>query len=318
MLFVNIQAQSGQTLSTSKSLQQIMREHPLFFFFLLSYGFSWIISLPYLLSVWGILSGDYTLALYLKQWLGPALAAVIMTRISGEKMGMVRLRHRIRQWRVHWIWYLFILLGIPALILLGIIILRGTFVDFQVFPPRILMNYPMYFVGIFFATGLPEEIGWRGFALPRMQRRYGSLRGSVLLGVLWAFWHLLSFFLPSHGGGPNVSFAAILINFLVFSLMVVALTVIFTWVFNHTQGSIFIASLVHTAINVPQLAWAPLFFEVGLFNSTAGELALNQAYLIGFGMFALLLLILTPGRLGYQPTQEEFAGVRTSKVRAAV
>ena len=315
---MNIQAQSGQTLSTSRSLQQITREHPLFFFFLLSYGFSWIISLPYLLSVWGILSGDYTLALYLKQWVGPALAAIIMTRISGEKMGMVRLRHRIRQWRVHWIWYLFILLGIPALILLGIIILRGTFVDVQVFPPRILTNYPMYFVGIFFATGLPEEIGWRGFALPRMQRRYGSLRGSVVLGVLWAFWHLLSFFLPSHGGGPDVSFAAILINFLVFSLMVVALTVIFTWVFNHTQGSIFIASLVHTAINVPQLVWAPLFFEVGLFNSTAGELALNQAYLIGFGMFALLLLILTRGRLGYQPTEEESAGVRTSKVRTAV
>jgi membrane protease YdiL (CAAX protease family) len=277
-----------------------MREYPLFFFFFLSYAFSWIISLPHVLSVWGVLPGDYTLMLYLKQWVGPALAAIIMTRTIEGETGMLSLRHRIRKWRVGWKWYLFILLGIPALVLLGIIILPDALSNFQGFSPRILVNYPVYFIGIFFATGLPEEIGWRGFALPRMQRQYGPLWGSVLLGVLWAFWHLCSFLLPAHGGGPDVSFAVMFTNFAIFFVMVVALTIIFTWVFNYTRGSIFIASLVHTAIDAPQLVWVPLFLAVGQTNSAEGEAGLNLALLITFGVLALLVLILTRGQLGYK------------------
>jgi len=75
----------------SKSLRQVMRKHPLFFFFLLSYAFSWIISIPYVLSVWGILPGDYTIGLMLKQWMGPALAAIIMISIIEGRAGLLRL-----------------------------------------------------------------------------------------------------------------------------------------------------------------------------------------------------------------------------------
>jgi membrane protease YdiL (CAAX protease family) len=277
-----------------------MRQHPLFFFFFLSFAFSWIISIPPVLSAWGALPGDYTLGLYIKQWAGPALSAILMTRITEGQPGLLSLRSRIRQWRASWSWYLFTLLGIPALVLLGVIILPDALANFQGFTPRILVNYPVYFVGIFFATGLPEEIGWRGFALPRMQRQYGPLWGSVLLGVLWAFWHLCSFLLPAHGGGPDVSFAVMFTNFAIFFVMVVALTIIFTWVFNYTRGSIFIASLVHTAIDAPQLVWVPLFLAVGQTNSAEGEAGLNLALLITFGVLALLVLILTRGQLGYK------------------
>jgi membrane protease YdiL (CAAX protease family) len=256
--------------------------------------------------------------LYLKQWVGPALAAIIMTRTIEGETGMLSLRHRIRKWRVGWKWYLFILLGIPALVLLGIIILPDALSNFQGFSPRILVNYPVYFIGIFFATGLPEEIGWRGFALPRMQQRYGPLWSSVLLGILWAFWHLLSFLLPSHGGGPSVSFVTIFTNFSIFFVMVVAITFIFTWIFNHTRGSILIASLIHTAIDAPQLVWVPLFLNVGASNSSAGEMGLNIAYLIGFGVFALLIIIFTRGRLGYQPVQELSRGAGASEVQSTI
>jgi len=292
-------------ISPSRNLQQLMRRHPLVFYFLLAYAFSWIISSPHLLSVWNVLPGDYLIGVMLKQWVGPALAAIIMTSIVEGRTGLLSLRHRIRQWRAGWQWYLFILLGIPALILLGIIIQPGTLANFQGFTPRILVSYPVYFVAVFFGVGLPEEIGWRGFALPRLQQRYGPLWSSVLLGVLWAFWHLLYFLLPDHGGGPGTSFAAIFTNFSIFFPMVVAITIIFTWVFNHTRGSILIASLVHTAIDAPQLVWAPLFLDVGQSNSTAGETGLNLALLITFGVLAILILILTRGRLGYQPSQEQ-------------
>lgn len=90
------------------------------------------------------------------------------------------------------------------------------------------MSYPVSFVVVFFGAALPEEIGWRGFALPRMQPRYGPLWGTLLLGVLWAFWHLLYFLTPDHGGGPGTSLAPFLISFSVFFLMVVALAIIFT------------------------------------------------------------------------------------------
>jgi hypothetical protein len=118
---------------------------------------------------------------------------------------------------------------------------------------------------------------------------------------LWGFWHLLYFLTPDHGGGPGTGFATFLTNFSIFFLMVVALAIIFTWVFNHTGGSIFIANLLHTAIDTPQLVWIPLFI-------TVDETRLNLATLIAFGLPALLIVILTRGRLGYRPSQAQPLG----------
>ena len=175
-------------------LKQTMRHHPLFFFFFMAYAFSWIISIPYVLSVWGLLPNGGGIALllftFLKAYAGPTLAAIIMTSITAGKSGLRGLRHRLTQWRAGWQWYLFILIGIPALLLLGIIIQPGLLVRFEGLSP-ILLVYPVAFFAVFLQTGLPEEIGWRGFALPRMQPRYGPLRGTLLLGVLWGFWYSL-------------------------------------------------------------------------------------------------------------------------------
>lgn len=287
---------SGQSTATSRSLRQGMRQHPLFFFFLLAYAGSWLISTPYVLSVWGILPGDYTIAFILKPFAGPTLAAIIMTGTIEGKAGLRLLRQRLRQRRTGLQWYLFILVDIPALLLLGIILQPGTLASFHGLTPVLLVSYPVYFVVVFFGVALPEEIGWRGFALPRMQPGYGPLLGTLLLGVLWACWHLLYFLTPDHGGGPGTDFATFLTNFSVFFLMVVAFAIIFTWVFNHTGGSIFISNLVHASIDTPQLVWIPLFLAVN-------ETSMNLAVLMGFGVPALLIVILTRGRLGYQPGQ---------------
>jgi membrane protease YdiL (CAAX protease family) len=298
IVFMETAKASRQSATASRSLRQVMRQHPLFFFFLMSYAFSWIISIPYVLSVWGILPGDYTIVFILKPFVGPTLAAIIMTGITEGKEGLLRLRQRLQQRRAGWQWYLFILLGIPALLLLGVIIQPGALASFQGLTPRLLVSYPVYFVVVFFGVALPEEIGWRGFALPRMQPRYGPLWGTLLLGVLWCLWHLLYFLTPDHGGGPGTGFATFLTNFSIFFLMVVAFAIITTWVFNHTGGSIFISNLVHAALDTPQLVWIPLFLAVD-------ETRLNLAVLIGFGVPALLIVILTRGRLGYQPSQEQ-------------
>ncbi len=277
---------SGQLTINSGGLKQVLRKHPLFFYFLIAYAFSWIILIPYILSSWGLLQGDYTLIFALHTF-GPTFAAIIMTSVTEGREGLHRLRQRIKQRSASWQWYLFILLGIPALLLLGIIIQPGALASFQGLTSAILVSYPVYFFAVFFGGGpLGEEIGWRGFALPRMQPRYGPLWGTLLLGVLWAFWHLADFLTPVHGD--------FFTSFPTYFLEILSLAIIFTWVFNHTGGSIFTAIFAHTSVNTPELVWIPLFIAVDVTS-------MHQAYLVGFGVPALLIVILTRGRLGYQP-----------------
>jgi membrane protease YdiL (CAAX protease family) len=286
--------ESGQPKPSSRNLQEMLRKYPLFFFFLISYAFTWIVLIPYILSVWGVIKGDFEFLYIIKPFVGPALAAIIMTSLTEGKEGLRRLRNRLGQRRAGWQWYLLILLVIPLLILLGIVIQPGMLASFQGLTPRLLITYPLYFVIVFFGIALPEEIGWRGFALPRMQPRYGPLWGSLLLGVLWCFWHLIFFLTPGHGGGPGTSLTTILLGFAYFFVIVMAFSIIFTWVFNHTGGSVFIANILHAAIDTPQLVWIPLFLAVD-------ETSLNLASVIAFVIPAILIVVLTRGRLGYQP-----------------
>jgi membrane protease YdiL (CAAX protease family) len=279
-----------------------MRQHPLFSFFFMAYAFSWITLIPFVLSEWGILPNAkfYTIFFILNPFAGPTLAAYIMTRITEGKAGLLSLRSRLSQLRVGWQWYVFVLLGIPAVLLLGISVLPGALASFRGLAPSFLVGYPISFVVIFFVGGpLGEEIGWRGFALPRMQSRYGSLRATLLLGVLWTLWHLPHFLTSAQRGGPGTGLSIFYINLPIFFLMVMAITIIFTWVSNHTQGSLFIAILLHASINT--FGTVQPLFSAPIVTST------DLPFLIGLGGLALLILVLTRGRLGYQPSQAHYS-----------
>ena len=275
-----------------------MRKYPLFFFFLMAYTFSWILLIPSVLSSWGLLQGDFGITFVLHTF-GPALAAVVLVKAIEGRAGLRRLRGRIQQWRAGWHWYLFILAGIPALLVLGIIIQPGMLASFQGLKLLLLVSYPLTFFAVWFGGGpLGEEVGWRGFALPRMQSRYGPLWGTLLLGVLWCFWHLPEYLTPNMGGGPGTGLVTFLTNFPLFLLFVLALSIIFTWVFNHTRESVFISITAHASVDTPQVVLVPLFLAV---NVTS----LFLASLIAFGIPALLIVIVTRGRLGYQASQEQ-------------
>jgi uncharacterized protein len=293
---MNTSMNSSRSTPTSRNLQQWVQLHPLFSFFFMAYAISWVISIPVILSEWHILpktAFTFNFFFIIKSF-GPALAAYIMIRIMEGKEGWHNLRSRIRLLRVGWRWYVFILLGIPAVLLLGILVLPGALASFQGFPPNFLVGYLISFILIFFGGGpLGEEPGWRGFALPRMQFRYGSLRATLLLGVLWTFWHLPDFLTSAQGGGPGVGLSTFYTRLPIFSLMVMALAIIFTWVFNHTQGSLFISILLHASINT--------FGTVQPLFSAPSVISTDLPFLIGFGVPAILILILTRGQLGYQP-----------------
>jgi uncharacterized protein len=99
-------------------------------------------------------------------------------------------------------------------------------------------------------------------------------------------------------GEPGTGFATFLVNFALFFVLAVALSVIFTRVFNHTKGSLFVAITAHASVDTSQLVLVPLFLAIdytGLLLASA----------IGFGVPALLIAILTRGRLGYLPDQEQ-------------
>jgi uncharacterized protein len=134
-----------------------------------------------------------------------------------------------------------------------------------------------------------EEPGWRGFALPRLERLYGPLLGTLILGVLWACWHLPLFMSPSWaagsgGGGAIFDIAAYVVT-------VIGLSVVFTWVFNNTQASILLAILVHASNNT----------STGMLDAIFPADALSSTFplMSGFGVVAVVLIVLTRGRLDY-------------------
>jgi uncharacterized protein len=292
--------EANRPLSAPRSLQQWMMKHPLISFFILAYALSWILWIPWVATEWGLVPKVlHSTLLHAALTFGPTLAAYIMFRITEGRQGWRNLRSRLKLLRVGWKWYVFILLGIPAMILFGMLILPGAAASFQGLPKNFLMSYPFLFVLVFFGGGpLGEEIGWRGFALPRMQTRFGPLKATLLLGLFWTFWHFPEFFSAAQLGGPGTGWTPFFLHLPIFFVMVMAIAVIFTWVFNHTGGSVFIAILAHASFDTFVFSVQPLFTSP-LASSTHLPIAL------GMVLLAIPILILTRGRLGYRPELEK-------------
>lgn len=293
---MEISNSNSRSAPAPKSLQQWIRQHLLFSYFFLAYAFSWIVFVPYVLAEKGILQGNY-IPFYVMHVFGPAIAAIVITSFTAGKAGLQTFRQSIRDRRAPWQWYLFVLLGIPALVMLGIIVQPGALEGFKGFTISLLAGYPFYLFATFLGVGLGEEPGWRGFALPRMQKQYGPLSGTLLLGVLWSCWHLPDFLTASKGGGDGTGLVTFLTNFPIFTLAVISLAVIMTWIYNHTKGSLFIAILAHASVDAPEAAgWTALFPAVSM-------IGLHWAIFMAFGIPAILILILTRGQLGYKSGQ---------------
>jgi len=216
-----------------------------------------------------------------------------MHRTIGGKESWKNVLKKLIQVKVKFRWYLFIFIGIPAVMFLGIIILNGgTIPSFHNLTSSYFVSYPILFILIFFFGGpLSEEIGWRGFALPRMQLRYGALKASLFIGVLWALWHLPHFLTVAQKGGPGTGLSIFYINLPIFILSCIAISIIFTWVFNRTQESLFIVILLHTSLNI--------FSTIQPYLSRPLLTKTDLPFLIGVAFLALLILIFTRGTLGY-------------------
>jgi uncharacterized protein len=265
----------------------------------MAFAFSWIAWSPLVLSENGVgllpyklgaATGLLNAAAIL---LGPSVSAFIMTATIEGRAGIRRLLRRIVLWRVGLRWYLFAFIGVPLVMALGATLVPGGLASCQSLGPEYVLTYLVTFIPLLIMGGpLGEEIGWRGFALPRMQPLHGPLVGSIILGLLWGVWHLPEFMVPTWADSSGGSGLLAIVKFCIFAI---AFGIVMTWVFNNTKGSVLMAVLVHASIDAPFLPFSVLLGPAEVMNSL----------LLGFGALALVVVALTRGRLGYEHYQQE-------------
>jgi membrane protease YdiL (CAAX protease family) len=279
----------------------ILARHPLVAYFVLAYALSWLAVLPYILSksALGILPIALPQPLFIigAPLVGPTLVAFVLTAKLDGRAGIRQLLRRYVLWQVGIRWYVFIILMPLVVLTLGACIFFGPepLAALAQKWPQVLAQYlPLIVIGALLGGPLGEEPGWRGFALPRMQDRMGPVPASLLLGALWGSWHLVGFFGGWLGAFTVPAFLGVVLGGMAGSVIV-------TWVFNHTQGSILIAILLHGASNAAiavggaallPAAMPPLLHTI-VYSSGIGVLS--------YGVVAVILIAATRGTLAYRP-----------------
>jgi membrane protease YdiL (CAAX protease family) len=241
----------------------IVKRHPLVTFVLLAYLLSW----------WTVVIAPMILPY------GPFLAAIIVTALTTGRVGVKALLRRLVQWRVGLRWYV-VLLVLPILIdlLVGYALVLFTGATLTTTPLSPWYGLLPILALEFLQGPLGEELGWRGYALPGLQVRRSALTASVLLGIVWTGWHLPLLFIP---GASMYGFP--LLAFLVYS---VAFAVLYTWLSNHTNGSVLIAMLFHLSAN----------FALTLVVTVLPDIDVPQAWWFlaaAWALVALIIVVLT-------------------------
>ena len=257
---------------------KLLKRYPITAFFVLAYAFGWIFSLPNILDQMKLLPSPLPpfLGPILFQ-LAPAISALIVAAATGGRTGIRALLRRIVIWRVNPWWYV-IAFGLPLLLqvvsIAAFVPLGGPAPSLDLSAFALLILVP-----VFYGSTMCEEIGWRGFALPRLQTRFNTLISATIVGVLWGFWHLPPT-LPELFQG-TMSFQAFLLSILLF----VGASILIAWIFNNAKGSLLLTALFPTSINARSH-----FFPVVWQNSSFGPVELYGVLIL---VTAALVVFLT-------------------------
>jgi membrane protease YdiL (CAAX protease family) len=247
---------------STQPLTSLIQRYPLTCFFVAAIGVDWLLSL---VAIW---DNALFLPVALAMSYVPALAAWLVLRLTGTADERQAFGRRLRSWRVGWRWVLVALLIMPVihLVALGI----GAFW----FGGAIPFHWQRFaLILAILPVNLGEEIAWRGFALPRLQTRFNSLTAALILGALWAALHFVIWTIGIANPLPAILLA---------SGFAIGVAVIMTWLFNHTAGSVPLATICHAAMDTMFIAVSPLA-ETNLFL-TAWALVAGLTALVAVGL----------------------------------
>jgi membrane protease YdiL (CAAX protease family) len=221
----------------------LVKRHPIITFFVLTYLLTWAIESP-LVFLTDSVTDTQVLVVQILSSNVPSVVAIMLTAIVFGRGALRKLLGRLLIWRVNPLWYLVVFLG-PVALVGGVVPLNALLGG-----PALSLGMPLLGAAIFFGfsifpgSALGEEIGWRGYVLPRLQSRMSALSASLFLAPIWALWHL-----PLWLQGKPFQTPTLYAGFVVSAF---ALSVILTWVYNSTGGSLLFVVLLHATVNLPQ------------------------------------------------------------------
>jgi uncharacterized protein len=173
----------------------------------------------------------------------PGIVALLATWYAHGWRGAVSLLARLIRWRVGWQWYAFAVLFMPAVKLAAAAIYRVEYGRWPLFGhEQILLMLAATVLSVVLAGQVGEELGWRGYALPRLSKGVGLASASIMLGIVWACWHLPLFYLFPKADTFGQSFPLYLAQ-------TTALSIAIAWLWWRTNGSLLLTMLFHAAVN---------------------------------------------------------------------
>lgn len=291
------------TISNEKGFSVFIKNHPLVSYFILAYGVMWFFISPMVIDalelakVPDVLS---SLSFILSSLLGPTVAAFWVTNVLEGKEGMRNLRRRMFQFRAGLQWYAVIFI-VPLVIWIGTysFVYNGVPLTNLLANPSLLLS--IFLPGVLIGLLIPsigEEPGWRGFALPRLQKQYGPVIATLILGTLHGVWHLPALLTPMFDPFTLEGFTE-------FVLTAIATTFLYTWVYNGSRGNVWIAIVLHASGNAATQLTSELIPKDVELTGFMKALDSGWVNLIAFSIVAILLLVLTRGTLGYRPERTD-------------
>jgi membrane protease YdiL (CAAX protease family) len=239
--------------------EAFVTRHPVRTYFALAFAVSWA-GVLFVVGPGGIPTTIEHLmtigpAMYVAMLAGPSVAGLLMISLVSGRSGLREVLARLLTWRVGGRWYAVALLTAPFLVMAVSLALSLLSPEFL---PAVFMTNnkaPLLLSGLAagLIVGIFEELGWTGFAIPRMRRRYGVLSTGLLVGVLWGAWHFIMFWEPGSFSGA-LPLAVLLVR--LFSWLP-AYRLLMVWVYDRT-GSLLVAMLMHASLVASQLILMPL------------------------------------------------------------
>ena len=279
--------------SSGGGVMGLISRHPLSVFFLLTFGLTWAVWVPRAAGVPVGVVGQ------LSTW-APAVAAVLAAALTSGRAGVRRLLSALGRWRVAWRWYVLVILGpaaFSAAVAGAYALVGGSFAAAFPAASTAFPSLVLFLVLLTVTDGLGEEPAWRGFALPRLLERHQALTASLLLGVVWGLWHLPLVFTEGSAlfGQP------------IWLMLtdIVAKSVLFTWVFLRTRGSVLLAALLHGSTNL---------FAVSPTVAMTGSLVLPGLALVAKWLL-VIAAVLIGGRALMRRTRPERSGQTAGRER---